>query len=272
MDTWSEPPDISCPELDETPDPLSFSDDVLHFMEVSHDEALLEYNALLASHVSPDMASACPQLTELLQSSLAKDVFVPQSWNGMKVEPVSFTTKPGLPTRMKPKARPVRATLYDSAKLEFERVRQYFYVPSESPHASPLVIAPKATAPFIRFCGDYREINSYLDIPQQPIPIVVHELTKASGFKVYVDMDMTNSFHQIPLSPSSSDLLSVQTPWGLFKPSFLPEGVGPASGILQNLVREIFHDFIDWTVVIFDNFLILTNDYHDAYNKMKLVL
>ena len=272
VDPWSTPPDTSCPEIDETPDPLSFSEDVLHFMEVSHDEAMIEYNDLLSSHISPEMAAACPKLLDLLTSPLATDVFVPQSWNGMRVEPIVFTTKPGLPDRLKPKARPVRPTLYESAKKEFDRLRQYFYVPSESPHASPLVIAPKATAPYIRFCGDYREINAYLDIPQQPIPIVVHELTKAAGFKVYVDMDMTNSFHQIPLSASSSDLLSVQTPWGLYKPSFLPEGVGPASGILQNLVREIFKDFVDWTVVIFDNFLILADDYDDAFQKLQRVL
>ena len=272
VDPWSTPPDTSCSEIDETPDPLSFANDVLHFMEISHDEAMVEYADLLSSHVSPAMATACPKLFDLLNSSLAKDVFVPQTWNGMRVDPIVFTTKPGLPDRLKPKARPVRPALYESAKKEFDRLRQYFYVPSESPHASPLVIAPKATYPYIRFCGDYREINAYLDIPQQPIPIVVHELTKAAGFKVYVDMDMTNSFHQIPLASSSSDLLSVQTPWGLFKPSFLPEGVGPASGILQNLVREIFKDFVDWTVVIFDNFLILANDYDDAYCKLTLVL
>ena len=272
LDPWSQIPDTSCEELDATPDPLAFSEDVLRFMELSHDEALQEYYALLDSHVSPGMQEACPQLTDLLKSPMATSVFVPQRWNGMKVSPVVFTTKPGLPDRMKPKARPVRAVLYESAKKEFERLRQYFYVPSESPHASPLVIAPKATAPYIRFCGDYREINAYLDIPQQPIPIVVHELTKASGFKIYVDMDMTNSFHQIPLAPSSSDLLSVQTPWGLYKPSFLPEGVGPASGILQSLVREIFKDFADWTVVIFDNFLILADDFNDAFLKMTKVL
>ena len=272
MDPWSAPPDTSCLEIDETPDPLSFSEDVLHFMEVSHDDALLEYTDLLSSHISAEMTAACPTLVDLLKSPLATDVFVPQSWNGMHVDPIVFTTKPGLPDRLKPKARPVRPALYESAKKEFERLRQYFYIPSESPHASPLVIAPKATAPFIRFCGDYREINAYLDIPQQPIPIVVHELTKAAGFKVYVDMDMTNSFHQIPLAASSSDLLSVQTPWGLYKPSFLPEGVGPASGILQNLVREIFKDFVDWTVVIFDNFLILADDYVDAFNKLQRVL
>jgi hypothetical protein len=41
--------------------------------------------------------------------------------------------------------------------LNNQRMRTYFYVPSNSPIASPLVVAPKAAAPFIRHCGDYRE-------------------------------------------------------------------------------------------------------------------
>ena len=64
--------------------------------------------------------------------------------------------------------------------------KSYFYVESESPIASALVMAPIATQPFIWFCGDYREINKYIKIPQQPIPIIHHELTKAAGFKIFI--------------------------------------------------------------------------------------
>ena len=85
---------------------------------------------------------------------------------------------------------------------------------------------------------------------------------------------MTNSFHQIPLSEASSNLLSVQTPWGLVRPKFLPEGVGPASDILQSIVKEIFNfeDFPEWTIVIFDNFLVLAHDFEDAARKLERVI
>ena len=129
-------------------------------------------------------------------------------------------------------------------------------------------------SPYIRFCGDYLETNQYITIPKYPIPIVQHELTKASQYKVYVDLDMTNSFHQIPLSEKSSDLLSVQAPWGLVRSKFLPEGVDPASGIPQSIVKEVFdfEDFPDWTIVIFDNFLILANDFADAATELERVI
>ena len=38
----------------------------------------------------------------------------------------------------------------------------YTYVPSDSPIASSLVVAPKAAEPFIRLCGDYRQNNMYV--------------------------------------------------------------------------------------------------------------
>jgi hypothetical protein len=37
-------------------------------------------------------------------------------------------------------------------------------------------------------------------------------------------------------------------------------------------VRKVFKDFEEWTIVIFDNFLILAEDYEDAYNKFDLVV
>ena len=46
------------------------------------------------------------------------------------------------------------------------------------------------------------------------------------------------------------------------------------SGLLQSIIRVIFdfEDFPDWTIVIFDNFLVLANDYEDAANKLKRVI
>jgi hypothetical protein len=151
-------------------------------------------------------------------------------------------------------------------------MRTYFCVPSNRPIASPLVVAPKATAPFIRLCGDYRPINPYIRIPQEPIPHYQQPIAKAAGWKKFIDLDMTNSFHQIPIDNTSLELLSVSPPWGLHRPLFLPEGVGPASGILQSVVRIVFADFEAWTIVIFDTFLILASDYADATAKLELVL
>jgi hypothetical protein len=269
---WSKPIDTVAAEEVDTPDPTSFPDDILAYLTITPDEAKAAYHSDLDTHVTPEMQQQLPEIMTLLKSQLAYDVFIPSTWNGIKMEPYHLDVKPGLPEYMKAHTRPVRAALYLDAKKEFDRMCTYFYEKSTSPIACPLVVAPKATTPFIRLCGDYRPINAFITIPQEPIPHVQQSLSKAAGWKIFIDLDMTNSFHQIPIDNFSSNLLSVSTPWGLFRPKFLPEGVGPASGILQSIVRRIFADFDDWTIVIFDNFLILASDYPDALQKFTLIL
>ena len=277
LDAWSGPAQV-CPEEEETPDPLAFGEDVLRFMEMSVDDARAEYLGLLEKQITPEMRAAQPRVMEIMTSKAAMETFAPSAWNGLKIDPISFTIVGDMPASIPARPRPIRPDLYVHAKREFDRLAQYFYETDPrkctSAIASPLVIAPKATSPFIRFCGDYRQMNDFISIPQHPIPVVQHELAKASQFKVFVDLDMTNSFHQIPLSDQASQLLSVRTPWGLVRPKFLPEGVGPASGLLQSIVRDIFdfEDFPDWTIVIFDNFLVLADDYEDAANKLERVI
>lgn len=274
-DPW-EVYDSLTPEEEGAIDALSFPDDILFYLSSTHEEAYAEYTAMLKDHVSENMATQCSKIFDLLKSELARDVFVPRSWNGLKIDPIDCILKEGMPSTLRVRARPIRRDLWIKAKAEFDRLKTYFYetdpTKCNSSIASPLVIAPKATNPFIRFCGDYVEVNKWITIPKHPIPIVIHELQKVSRYKYFLDMDMTNSFHQLPITKRFSDILSVQTPWGLVRPKFLPEGVGPASGILQTVVQKIFSDFEDWMVVIFDNFLICAHDYEDTYGKLHKVL
>lgn len=202
---WSMPLDDVAPEEYFTPDPTSFPDDILTYLSTSPEEARATYITDLETHVTPAIREACPAIMDLLTSSLALDVFVPTTWTGIDMPPYHLEIKPGLPDHIKPRSRPVREALFKDAKAEFDRMRTYFYVPSNSPIASPLVVAPKATAPFIRHCGDYRQINPYIHIPQEPIPHVQQSIAKAAGWKVFVDLDMTNSFSY----PKESDLLLV---------------------------------------------------------------
>ena len=125
-------------------------------------------------------------------------VFVPKEWKGIKNIPdLELKWKDDLPTRMKPAARSIKTALWTAAEKEVNRFKTYLWAESRSPIASPIVIAPKATAPFIRICGDYVVINKHIENGHYPIPNVQHELRKIINFSVYIDVDMSNSFHQM---------------------------------------------------------------------------
>ena len=262
--------DDDAPEAEYIPEPCAFTGP-LYFMEMSHEDAVKEYMEQLKTHVDPGMA-ASTDIIKLLSRSDIINVFCPIEWNGiLGFPPLELEWLDTLPKSLKPRARSINPKLFENAHTEFKRLMQYMYEPSKSPIASCLVIAPKATKPFIRFAGDYITVNKYVVRPQSPIPNVQHELNKALKFSFFVDLDLTNSFHQIVLGPITAANLAVQTPWGLVQPKNLPEGVSPASGMLQDVVRELFSDYEEWTIVIFDNILLLAESYQDAYNKFEIV-
>ena len=245
----------------------------LDYLAIGHDAAVSEYVEMLKTHINPETVSVVPELMELFTSELALSVFVPKEWHGLKnFEPYEMNFRKDLPASLSAKARPVNPALLEAAKKECLRLCTYILVPSVSPYASALVIAMKKTAPYCRFCGDYTIINRYIIKEQRYIPNVQYEIAKAAGFSIFCDLDMTNSFHQIPLAEKTSNILSIQTIWGLFRPIFLPEGCPNNSGLLQQYVTTIFSDFLTWMIVIYDNFLVCAHNPKDLYEKCKLVL
>ena len=125
INPWSRPIE-RCEEEDETPDPLAFGEDILHFMETSVEDSRKEYFELLQKHVSEEMKSAVPEVMDLLSSPNALNCFAPSSWNGIKIKPVELITKGNLPDRMNVSARSIRPALLHHAGKEFERLGKYF--------------------------------------------------------------------------------------------------------------------------------------------------
>ena len=63
-----------------------------------------------------------------------------------------------------------------------------------SEFASPIVLAPKSSVPYVRFCGNYQETNMYLSAGHQYIPMVEHELHKIIKYRIFLDMDIKNGW------------------------------------------------------------------------------
>ena len=268
---WTVEHDPEAPEEAESYVPCDFTGP-LYYLSKPHEEVLEEYRNTFEEHVAEDWRKKTKVL-ELLNSEKARGVFCPAEWKGINgFEPLELQFKPDMPEVYKPAVRPINPRLYEDASKEFKRMEGYMYTDSDSPIASPLVIAPKATKPFIRICGDYVWVNRWLHVGHYYIPHVMKELEKAAGYKYFMDLDLTNSFHQIKLGPITSSKLSVVTPWGLRRPVYLPEGVAPASGTLQKMVMSLFDDFRDWTICIFDNILVLCNDYDDGMIKLEKII
>ena len=267
---WSDPyDDQPAPEDEECPLAVNF-EFALNHMSKDNATAVREFREKLVQQVDKEFADDT-DILKLLDEYM--DVFVPQNWDGIKVPPLELRFKQGMPDYYKPPNRRINPKVLETAYTEFQRLKTYFYEEHSGPIAHPTVCAPKATPPYVRFAGSYDLfINNWIEPDHFPIPNVQEELQKIKGFKYFCDIDMKNAFHQFKLSQHTSELLSIQNMFGQFRPKFMPEGIGPASGYLQKQVRQIFAGFEEFTITIFDNILVLGKSKEDMMRRIKQVL
>ena len=267
---WSKSSEYEvCPEDDLIPE-AGNAHIFLDFLTNSYDEEREKFLAALDEHISAEFLAECPEVRHLMQQHI--DVFVKKTWEGLKLPPTTLKFRETMPARIKPYATKIPPALVQPARAEFERMLGYFYEASDSPWASPLVVASKATAPFIRLCVNMRKVNQYIEFGHQPIPNVQSTLQSLLPYKYFIDLDLRSAFHQILLDFDTSQRLSVQTPWGQYRPKFLPEGVNAATGILQKAMQDIFGDLGDWCYLLFDNVLLGGTSYKDCYEKLAIFL
>ena len=147
-----------------------------------------------------------------------------------------------------------------------------FFRASRPAYTSPTVIAPKVTDPFFRLAIDYRWINQFIQMIQAHVPVILEEINKASGWKVFADIDWKSAFHQVPLHPKTSEYLTVITILGPVSPKYMMEGVAPASSVLQNLVAELFASVNNISICMFDNILTGAEDDKELLRRVKLIV
>ena len=75
-----------------------------------------------------------------------------------------------------------------------------------------------------RVCTDYRSINLITEPCRHPVKDVQQTLEQCRGSKVWSKMDLRKGFHQLRLSKRTSELLTVVTLQGAYRPLTAPFG------------------------------------------------
>lgn len=247
-----------------------------NYLSTTYDEALEKYrqDCLKACH-----PAAYEYLQDILNSDLCIDQFCPKEWLGMKnVEPIDIKFSPAWEQVKVQGLGPKGTKAFVNEKMkphyhkEFQRMLLYMYKPSNSSTASRIQVADKATPPWVRICGDYRPVNKYVLLPQVNIPNVEHQINRAKNANMFLNIDLANGFHNMPISEATSQALALSTEFGLVQPRFMPEGVRSAPQEFQRLMRHAFSTMEDCAIVIWDNVLILCDDLADLKQKFIQVL
>ena len=128
--------------------------------------------------------------------------------------------------------------LYHQSTAELEAVKQYlienldkgFIDTSQAPFAAPILFVKKPNGS-LRFCIDYRKLNSLTRKDRYPLPLIEETLARLAKAKIFTKLDIRQAFHRIRMDPESEELTTFRTRYGAYKCKVLPFGLtnGPAT-------------------------------------------
>lgn len=108
----------------------------------------------------------------------------------------------------------------------------------------------------IRLCGDYKvTINKYLEVDRYPLPRVEEVLEAMRGGKIFIKLDLSEAYQQLPLSEDSQKLVVISTRIGLFQYHRLPYDVSTGPGSFHRIMATLLLD-VQGTIVFIDDIII----------------
>jgi hypothetical protein len=130
---------------------------------------------------------------------------------------------------------------------------------SKSPWASPVVLVSKKDGS-MRFCVDYRKLNSVTVKDVYPIPRIDDSLAALSGAQYFSAVDIFSGYWQIPMHPESRHKTAFTTETGLFQFNVMPFGLCNAPATFQRFMDAVMSG-LKWNclLVYIDDIIIFSN-------------
>ena len=126
----------------------------------------------------------------------------------------------------------------DACRKEIKTLLEYDMIePSKSPWACGAVMVKKK-GDQLRFCCDFRYLNSVTVKDAYPIPRIDKSLSKLGDAKVFTTLNLGSAFWQVPLRKQDRDKTGFACEFGLFQWKRMPFGLCNATASFQRLIAH----------------------------------
>ena len=152
---------------------------------------------------------------------------------------------------IKNRYRPISPDLQDDLKKQIQQwLKEDVIEPSDSPWSSNLVPVRKKNGK-IRWCVDWRRLNSVTHKDSWPMPAVQDTIGRLAGSRIFSGIDMAGAFHCVELDKGSRPKTSFATPMGTYQWKRLGFGLSNGPACYCRLVQKIIGDIPNTVAVGF---------------------
>ena len=188
---------------------------------------------------------------------------------------LEIDTGDSAPTRQPPRRVPfaVRQEIATQLKrMQEDKVIQ----PSNSPWASPIVLVKKKDGT-LRFCIDYRHLNSVTKLDKFPLPRIDDLLDQLGQSQYFSTLDLAAGYWQVKVGDKSREKTAFITHRGLFEFRVMPFGLTNAPAIFQRLMQKVLEGLNpdqgpEFVEVYIDDVLVFSRTMEDHVKHLRQVL
>uniref|UniRef100_A0A8C1TWC8 ribonuclease H n=1 Tax=Cyprinus carpio TaxID=7962 RepID=A0A8C1TWC8_CYPCA len=143
--------------------------------------------------------------------------------------------------------------------------------PSSSEWSNPIVLVPKKDGS-LRFCLDFRKLNSVSKFDPYPMPRVDEVVESLGRAKYLTTLDLCKGYWQVPLSLESKEVTAFKTPFGHFQFCVLPFGLHGAPATFQRMMDQILRGTEKFAAAYLDDIIIYSQTWQEHMCHLKDVL
>ena len=151
-------------------------------------------------------------------------------------------------------------------------LRQGVIEPTQSPWASPVVFAPKKDGT-LRFCVDYRRLNTMTIRDHYPIPKIDDCIDSLGEATIFTTLDCNSGYWQTPIAAEDRDKTALICHADLFRFNRMPFGLRNAPSTFQGALDIILAGY-EWRscLVYLDDVIIYSNEIESHYTHVEEIL
>ncbi len=142
---------------------------------------------------------------------------------------------------------------------ELEKVGAIYKNPSAL-WASPALAVPKPGTNGLRFTVDLRGPNSRTVPIQSAMPHLESKLQDVAGSTCFANIDLAHGYWQVPLAKESQEMMSIQTPLGVYSSRRLLQGGSDSGNHFQAVLQHKFDGRVNNMIQWMDDFLFYAKD------------